>query len=110
MYNPSLRDYLYKHVHIKNENTKFITLSLLPFFLICTVAFLYPYIIDITNFFGVTVYNFNGYIIPLLMKIAVLKAKNDFGVKLKLTYLVLGVFLLLGAVGLVLRVCGYIDI
>lgn len=110
MYNPSLREYLYPFINIKNERVKYVVVSLLPFFIICTTAFIYPFIINITNFFGVTVYNFNGYIIPLLMKIKILRLQKEPLYKLVLACIALAVFILLGVVGLGLRIFGFIDI
>ena len=110
MFNPSLREFLYPYVPIKNEKFKYVVVSLLPFFLICTVAFFYPYIIDITNFFGVSVYNFNGYIIPFMMKIQTLKMRNESSIKIGLTYAALGLFISLGFIGLGLRFSGHITL
>ena len=104
MYNPSLRDYLSKYVRMSNEKFKYILLSLLPFFLICTVAFVYPYVIGVTNLFGITVYNFNGYIIPLAMKIALLRKKSAGAMKIILTSFVLIGFVTAGIAGLVFRI------
>ena len=44
--------------------------SLIPFACICGTAVVWPNIEDALTFFGYTVYNFNGYIVPLLMGVA----------------------------------------
>ena len=109
MYNPSLRDYLDKYITMRNQRVKFILLSLLPFFIICTTSFLYPYIIDVTNFFGVTVYNFNGYLIPIMMKIAILKRNNASWWKMFIAYFFLLVFIAMGVSGLIFRCLGWVN-
>ena len=99
MYNPSLREYLYPYINIKSERVKFAVVSLVPFFIICFVAFAYPYITNVIGFFSVTVYNFNGYIIPIMMKIKILKLKSEPLYKRATAYGVLALFILLGIVG-----------
>lgn len=104
MYNPSLREYLSDMIHMKNEKVKYIVLSLLPFFLICTLAFLFPSVIDIVNFFGYTVNNFDGYIIPVLMKIKLLKMKKGPTYKVVLCYILLTTLIVMGLAGLVCKI------
>lgn len=110
MYNPSLRDYLYPFLSMKNEKLKYILVSLMPFFVICTLAFVYPYVVDVTNFFGITVYNFNGYIIPVLMRIQTLKLKRDTSYKLTLAYVLLFLFIAISVTGLTFRILGLVSI
>ena len=86
MFNPGLRDYLYSFSTCKNTWFKYMAISLAPFLLICTLSFAYPYVIRITNFFGFTINNFNGYIIPILMKIQIIKAKKQSKMHLALCY------------------------
>lgn len=109
MYNPSLRDYLYPFISMKNEKLKYLLVSLLPFLAICTLAFVYPYVVEVTNFFGVTIYNFNGYIIPLLMRIQTLKIKRDSSYKICLAYLGVTIFVTIGVAGLVFRILGLVK-
>ena len=70
MYNTSIRDYLKEFIDFTKDNKKYIMVSLIPFACICGTAAVWPNIEDALTFFGYTVYNFNGYIVPLLMGIA----------------------------------------
>lgn len=110
MYNPSLRDYIDPLFSMKNEKLKYIIVSLAPFLIICIIAFVYPHVIDITNFFGITIYNFNGYIIPILMRIQTLKINKEKFYKLALAYIALFLFISIGIAGLAFRFLGLIDI
>ena len=67
-YNPSIRQYLSKFSNMKNKSLEFKLLSLVPFAIACIVGILMPNIITIFGFIGLTICNFNGFIIPALMK------------------------------------------
>lgn len=73
MYNSSIRDYIAEFVDLEKSKKNYVIASLLPFFLICLSSAIYPSIVNTLSFFGYTVYNFNGYIVPFLMAIATLK-------------------------------------
>ena len=107
MYNPSLREYLSDTFSTKNSRSNHILLSLLPFFLVCTISFLYPSVINIVNFFGYTVNNFDGYIIPVMMKIKLLKIKSGSKIKLALCYVLLILLIVMGLAGFTFRVLGW---
>lgn len=76
MYNTSIRDYVKEFVDFEHSKLKYMAVSLIPFFLICLSSAVYPNINQTLAFFGYTVYNFNGYIIPFLMAIQTLKYYN----------------------------------
>lgn len=110
MFNPALRDYLSDMVKMKNEKTKYILLSLGPFFITCTIAFLCPSVIELVNFFGYTVNNFNGYIIPVLMKIQVLKMQKARAWKIVLCYMLVVTLIVMGALGFIFRLLGWTQL
>ena len=99
MYNPSLREYIYPYIKVRYEGFKYAILSLVPFALICVVAFAYPYVTELIGFFSVTVYNFNGYIIPMLMKIKIMERKKEPLYKKAVLYFFIALFTIVGAVG-----------
>ncbi len=76
MYNPSIRRYLSRFIDFEKSKLKYVLVSLIPFFLICSGAAFYPNIMGTLNLFGFTVYNFNGYILPFMMYIATLKREK----------------------------------
>ena len=106
MYNSSVRDYLARFIDIERSNKKYIMVSLLPFFLICLCAALYPSIMGTLNLFGYTVYNFNGYIIPILLKIQLIKMDKDKKWKLILAYCWLIFFVGVGITCVVFKILG----
>lgn len=110
MYNPTLRDYLYPFIPMKDSRLKFVIVSLLPFFIICCIAFVYPYVIDVTNLFGLTVYNFNGYIVPFMLRIQTLRRKNESSYKIVMAYFMVFFFVMLSVVGLTFRYLGLVSL
>lgn len=68
IFNPSTRDYLLDFINIKKRKNYFILFSILPIIFVCLVSFAYPYVTDILDYFGVTIFSYDAYIIPLLMK------------------------------------------
>ena len=76
MYNPSIRNYIGTFMDVDKTRLRYVLVSLVPFALICFSASRFPYINKTLNIFGYTVFNFNGYIIPFLMFIAVNKRRN----------------------------------
>lgn len=70
IYNPTIRDYLYQTLPLnKNDNTTYILASLLPFTVITFIAYLKPSVTFIFNLCGVTICNFNGFILPALIQL-----------------------------------------
>lgn len=60
LYNPSVRDFIYSEFEFEKTRRNWILISALPFVLGAFICFVYPSIIGAWNFFGITVYNFNG--------------------------------------------------
>lgn len=75
-FNPTFRSYLENLISFKNENTQFKVLSLVPYFFAVLIATIFPNIIGIFGIIGLVVCNFNGFIIPVLMKIELSKEEN----------------------------------
>lgn len=109
MYNSSVRDFLATYIDIERSRKNYILVSLLPFFLICLCAAIYPNIKGTLNFFGFTVYNFNGYIIPILLKIQILKMDKCSKWKLALAYLWLVFFVGVGIICIAFKIMGKND-
>ena len=96
MYNSSIRDYIETFYDYKKSKTRYVVVSLLPFFVICLFSAVFPKLEDTISFFGYTVYNFNGYIVPFLMGIQTLKySKKSSLVRISM-YVGLIFFILLG--------------
>jgi amino acid permease len=79
IYNPTMRDYLKQTLLLGETKSTYAVVSILPFFVYCFIAFVWPNIIDVFNWTGLTICNFNGYIVPSLMRIHILgknKAKK----------------------------------
>lgn len=76
IYNPTIRDYIYDTIKLdKNNKNIFITVSILPFFIYAIIAFLKPSVIFIFNFAGVSISNFNGFILPATIQ--AIRCKRD---------------------------------
>lgn len=84
--------------------------SLVPFACICATAAVWPNIEDALTFFGYTVYNFNGYIVPLLMGVATYQHfEPDQKVKILLCKIGIGIFVFLGIFCLVNDIIGFFS-
>lgn len=60
LFNPPIRDYLMVEFKFAKTRRNYILFSTIPFFLVCVFCFAYPSIIGMFNFFGISVFNFNG--------------------------------------------------
>ena len=87
VFNITLREYIHNLFSTHNTKLFFRLTSLLPYLTIFVLAVVYPYVVGIINFFGFTVCNFNGFIIPALLKIAILKERKASKFKIFLCYL-----------------------
>lgn len=76
IFNPSTRDYLLDFLKNRNKKRFFKLFSVIPILFVCIISFAYPYVTDILDYFGLTVFAYDAYIIPLLMKHEVLKRQN----------------------------------
>lgn len=73
IFNPSTRDYLLDFFDTPKRTKYFKLFSILPIFFVCLISFAYPYVTDILDYFGVTIFSYDAYIVPLLMKHEVLR-------------------------------------
>ncbi len=102
MYNSTIREYLGNFYDVNKNRKTYIFYSLFPFLLICIFSFVYPNIIKVLNLFGYTVCNFNGYIIPFMMKIQLeMRKKEDNVIKLIFLCFGLALFVIGGLVALI---------
>ena len=77
IYNPTIRDYFYEMFNWDKKNKRtYYLVSLVPFFCFALFCFIKPSITFVLNFSGVTFSNFNGYIIPGLIKAIRTKGKS----------------------------------
>ena len=73
VFNPPLRDFVFQEFEIERNRRNFVLVSVFPFVLSVCVCTLVPDIIVVWNLLGTTIYNFNGYILPMLLKLYHLK-------------------------------------
>lgn len=67
--NVPLRRFIIQASGIKTMTRKlYLIFSLVPFIFILVISIVFPYIINVLTIFGLTIYNINAYLIPLLMK------------------------------------------
>ena len=106
VFNPGIRDHALKFSTMKNKSLQYKLYSLVPFFIACLIGTLVPNIITVFWFFGLVVCNFNGFIIPVLLKIQLINLKGRSFVKLVLCYLLLLFYVLCGAFGVFVKLSG----
>lgn len=70
IFNVALRDYIFDELKLTNTSRNYAMVSVFPFVASIVVCTLFPQIIFLWDFLGYTVYNFNGYIIPLILKVS----------------------------------------
>ena len=68
-FNPTFRTHLQKITRWQDKQFEFKFLSLFPYFLGVIIAVISPNIIAIFGLIGLVICNFNGFIIPVLIKI-----------------------------------------
>lgn len=105
-YSPTLKICMRAFLKIKNKNRRRFVLSTVPFTVCCILSFVFPNILGIINLCGSTLYNYNGYIIPTLMKIKLMKEYGEGGYKLVLLYILLGGFIFSMGYGIVSPIIG----
>ena len=104
VFNPTIRNYLLQYIEIKNKALEYKLVSLGPFLLGCIIAILTPNIITVFWFFGLVFCNFNGFIIPTLMKIRIIKSEKQGLFKLVLCYILVGLYVSLGVIGVCVKI------
>jgi hypothetical protein len=67
-FNPTIRDYIFVEFKFRNTKLNYILISMFPFILGILFCTFIPSVVVIWNFMGCTVYNFNGYMVPLILK------------------------------------------
>jgi len=73
IYSSTMRDFIGEFIELKTTKIGYTIASLIPFAIICIIGMFFPYLITLLDFFTYTVYNFNGYILPFMMAVAVHK-------------------------------------
>lgn len=102
-YNPPIVDNLKNFFNSKNK--KFNTaLQLLPFGLSVIISILVPNILTIFWILGLTVCNFNGFIIPVLLKLELLGMQIGTGKQKIKYYLLLAFYIACGIGGIAIKV------
>lgn len=105
-YSPTLKTCMRAFLKIKSKNRRRFVLSTFPFTVSCVLSFIYPNITSIINLCGSTLYNYNGYIIPTLMKIKLVREGKEGFFKLFILYILLTGFMLSMAYGMILPFMG----
>lgn len=104
VFNPSIRNYLLKYSKMQNKDREYKFVSLGPFLVACIIAVLAPNIVTMFWFFGLVFCNYNGFIMPTLMKISVIKQEGQGVTKLILCYCLLGCYVFFGILGVCVKV------
>ena len=100
IYNPTIRDYLYQTLNLGEERKTYVIVSLLPFAGYCLIAFLIPNIVSIFNLTGLTICNFNGFIIPSMMAIQLIRKNGGSKFTMYFESFKIVLFVVLAGVGL----------
>jgi hypothetical protein len=75
-----------------------------PFFLAYVLAALYPKVLDILGLISLVINNFNGYIIPALLRIGIYKKEvNKQKTKILMIYIYLAIMIGLAGFGLYIK-------
>ena len=72
MYNPTYRDYIFDNLGLNDNRHNYLLVSLLPMVLFSVIAFYFHSISACYSFLGSTICNFDGYILPALLSLAVI--------------------------------------
>ena len=109
IFNPTIRDYFYDVLHLDRKNkTVYYVISLVPFAVYSIFCFIKPDIVFILNVSGVSFSNFNGLIIPALMK-AKINHRNQRWRQFYWCVFKLAVFIIFGLIGFCFIVAGMIS-
>ena len=106
IFNPSVRNYLGDFFHVKVDRY-FKSFSLIPFLCVCILSAFLPFITDILDVFGLTFFNYDAYIVPLMMKISYMRFKKESNGKIFFYVLLLLIIVVLSGLGLFNAVLGY---
>ena len=97
IYNIGIRNHLSSLIKMENQRNKFILCSLIAFIFSFTFTILLPSLTFLFWFLGLVISNLNGYIIPSLLKISILKSKLS--LKAFLLYLLVLFYVFCGIAG-----------
>ena len=97
LYNIPVRDFMFCEFKFARSRTNYFLISIFAFLLGGIITIACPSVIGIWNFFSVTIYNYNGYMIPFILMIAFNKERGKGIAK----YVIALVFCLLTFVGMV---------
>ena len=75
-FNPTIRDYIFVEFKIRRTRANYVLVSMFPFVVGLLFCTFFPNVIAIWNFMGTTVYNLNGYIVPLMLKMNYRRQKS----------------------------------
>ena len=98
IFNPSTREYLIDLTG-KNDEYHYKLFSILPTIFLCICSILYPFITNILSIFGVTIFSYDAYIVPLLMKMKISKNPTEI-LYLKILTILLIILSILGLIGI----------
>lgn len=104
IYNVGVREYLMGFFKFRNERTGYVFFSLFPFFMCCVVALLLPRITDQFSYAGLIFCNFNGFIIPALLKLQITKLERQGLCKRLLVYGLIAFYVIAGLGGFVIKI------
>ncbi len=93
VFNPSVRSYYIDFFNVDKEKY-YNFFSLVPYLVVCLISFGIPNINKILEIFGITCFNYDAYIVPLLMKLYSLN-KEDSSFLTKIFYIIILVGLIM---------------
>lgn len=73
VFNFTLKSFLIKILNISDGRIPYILCSVGPFFLAYVVSAVYPKVLDILGLISLVINNFNGFIIPALLRVGIYK-------------------------------------
>ena len=104
IYNVGVREYLMGFFKFRNERTGYVFFSLFPFFICCIIALLMPRVTDQLSYAGLLFCNFNGFVIPALLKLQITKLERQSRVIQFLLYLLIAFYVIAGIGGFVVKI------
>lgn len=99
VYNPGMRQYLQKFIKFDNEKRGHIVLSLLPLFIAFIVAIISPDVLRMFWIIGLVFCNFNGFIIPAWLRLAMYHKEKAPLYKIWLVRLLICFYIICGILG-----------
>ena len=97
-FNPTFRSYLETMITFKNKALGYKVLSLVPIIIGMGIAVVYPMVLDIFGILGVTISNYNGFILPVAMKIKLAQIERASAFKIFLLRLLLAFYVIIGLI------------